>query len=138
MDPVRALLTEFSQGTYEVVTSPVRGMDSLLKNLRSKSHLETENRQLREENRKATLDVMRYEEVARENESLRQLLKAKDTLPQESRLFDVRNILSDGFTQFYVINGGSDDGIKVGMPVIADTGLPVRSRGCPEEPAWFS
>lgn len=123
MDPVRNLLTEFSQGTYEVLTSPVRGVDSLLQNLRSKARLETENRQLRDENRKATLDAMRHEELVRENETLRQLLKAKETLPTESRLFDVRNILSDGFTQFYVINGGSDDGIKVGMPVVADTGL---------------
>lgn len=123
MDPVRRYLNEFTETTYEVLTFPVRGIEYLTDNFHSKARLQAENESLRAENRKIFLDAMRYEELLRENEALRKLLNAKTTLGVESRLFDVRNILSDGFSQFLVIDGGSDDGIKVGMPVVADAGL---------------
>ena len=38
-------------------------------------------------------------------------------------MFEVRRALSDGFTQRYQIDGGSNDGLEVGMPVVTEAGL---------------
>ena len=38
-------------------------------------------------------------------------------------MFSVRRVLSDGFTQRFQIDGGSNDGLEVGMPVVSDQGL---------------
>lgn len=123
MDPVRSSLADFSEGAYRMVSGPLEGLTGLSEHVRSKARLVYENKALREENKKLQLDALRFEEVLSENLSLRQLLKAKESYAVPSQLFDVIRVNSDGYTQTFTIKGGSDDGLKVGMPVISEAGL---------------
>jgi rod shape-determining protein MreC len=123
MDPVRSELAQVSHLAHSVLSMPLSWTEDLLENFHSKSRLQKENSELSSRLRKLEIDLLRLESLAQENASLRQMLGAKDFMQVPSRLFDVRRVISDGFTQYFVIDGGSDEGVKVGMPVVSDKGL---------------
>ena len=61
--------------------------------------------------------------LSEENRVLKEMLQQKTLYTAKTGMFEVRRALSDGFTQRYQIDGGSNDGLEVGMPVVTEAGL---------------
>lgn len=103
-------------GTFALVTSVV----SDIFNIKS---LKKENEQLRETNAKLMLQLSKLREAAIVNDQLKNMLALKDTVgfPLISA-----TVVSKSFSRVQgtiTLNVGSNDSVKVGMPVITDKGL---------------
>lgn len=103
-------------GTFATVTSVVTDIFNI-------KSLKKENEQLRETNAKLMLQLSKLREAAILNDELKDLLTFKDTsdLPLISA-----NIVSKSLSRVQgtiTLNVGSNDSVKVGMPVITDKGL---------------
>ncbi len=88
-----------------------------------RSALISENRALKLENEQLRLQVMRAEEVARENARLRQLFAWRQTTPWKLKLAGV--VLRDpsNWWRTIQIDLGSRDGIAPNLPVLTTSGL---------------
>lgn len=113
-------VANFVQSPVTSVTSSVNGFFQSIVNLRS---AQSENDKLKEQIQKLQVEVQQNQELAKENESLKALLKLKseskiDVLPAQvigrdpSLWFDSA-----------IINRGSLDGVKLNMPIINNGGL---------------
>lgn len=123
MEPVRSGLSVVSNAAYNTLNAPVRLAEGAADRLRSKSSMIKENERLQEELARNKVLISRLTTLDEENRILKQMLVQKKTLPVRSEMFSVRRVLSDGFTQRFQIDGGSNDGLEVGMPVVSDQGL---------------
>ena len=123
MGSMRYHMAELSVAAYHLATFPFVKAEEMLESFHSKVSLQAENKKLKEEIQKIRLDSWRIDTLSAENQELRKMLQAKENLEVSSRLFDVQRVISEGFTQNFIINGGAEDGIKVGMPVISGSGL---------------
>ena len=113
-------VANFVQSPVTSVSSSVTGFFQTFVNLRS---AQTENDKLKEQVQELQVQVQQKEELAKENESLKALLKLKseskiDVLPAQiigrdpSLWFDSA-----------IINRGSLDGVKLNMPIVNNGGL---------------
>ncbi len=123
MEPVRSGISVVSDTAYSTITAPVRMADDVAERFVSKNRLLKENEAMRLQIEKVKILSSRLETLSEENRILRQMLMQKKSLPTESAMFKVRRVLSDGFTQRFQIDGGSEQGLKVGMPVVSEKGL---------------
>ncbi len=123
MEPVRSRLSVFSDTAYNVLMFPVAVVEEVAERFSSKNRLIEENRELKTQLIESNILTSRLDTVTEENRVLKQMLTQKENLPVQSGLFQVKKTLSDGFTQRFQIDGGSDDGLKVGMPVLSEKGL---------------
>lgn len=103
-------------GTFASVTSVVTDIFSI-------KSLKKENEQLRETNAKLMLQLSKLREAAIVNDELKDMLALKDTsgFPLISA-----NVVSKSFSRVQgtiTLNVGSNDSVKVGMPVVTDKGL---------------
>ncbi|MDO5653034.1 MAG: rod shape-determining protein MreC [Brachymonas sp.] len=69
------------------------------------------------------LKAQRADLLARENASLRELLRIQQALPLEARAAEVAHVADDPFARKIVINKGSAEGVRLGAPVIDEHGL---------------
>lgn len=123
MEPLRTGFSDISNVTYAVLTSPIRGVQSAAEYFHSKASLVAENKTLKEKIQTAELERHLLSRLAEENQVLKDMLVQKSAFPIKMEMFDVRRMISDGFTQRYIINGGSNDGLAPGMPVLTEAGL---------------
>lgn len=103
-------------GTFASVTSVVTDIFSI-------KSLKKENEQLRETNARLMLQLSKLREAAIVNDELKDMLALKDTsgFPLISA-----NVVSKSFSRVQgtiTLNVGSNDSVKVGMPVVTDKGL---------------
>lgn len=90
----------------------------------SKSKLEAENKQLKEENSEISLKLLEYEKLIKENESLRKMLDIKNAFKHYEMLLSRVIIRShDNYTSTFIIDVGSKDGVKESMAVVHVNGL---------------
>lgn len=123
MEPVRNAFAVVSNAVYSTVTAPARVAEKLSEHLHSKSTLVKENEELRTQIASTRLIQFRVDSLNEENRVLKKMLQQKMVYPEKTAMFNVRRVLSDGFTQRYQIDGGSEDGLAVGMPVLTEEGL---------------
>ena len=123
MEPIRGGFAWVADALHDGVTAPARGIEGGAKYFRSKSELVSENEELRKRLSESEMERFRIITLSEENKVLKDMLQQKATYPVRTGMFGVRRVLSDGFTQRYQIDGGSDDGIEIGMPVVTETGL---------------
>jgi rod shape-determining protein MreC len=111
LDPVRQTLTGIGAG--------VAGLFGAIGEI---DRLRSENAQLRMALAGAEQRIAELSEAARENEELRELLGITEALDME--LFPVRVISRDpsNFAWEVGIDAGADDGLREGMPVVANAG----------------
>jgi rod shape-determining protein MreC len=88
-----------------------------------RSELLKQNEALRRENQERRLEAIQFEETARENARLRQLLGWQQKKPWKLKLANV--VLRDpaNWWRTVQINLGSRDGVRVNLPVLTPEGL---------------
>jgi rod shape-determining protein MreC len=103
-----------------------RGLGGLWPDLRDASKLRAENEALRAENERLKARIVGLQEVAIENQSLREQLGFKQTNPTYD-LLPAQVIGRDpsNFLRFLFINKGSNDGVHEGAVVVAQESLLV-------------
>jgi len=82
-----------------------------------------ETRQLREQAMNQAVDLQRLPSLQSENEHLRQLLEARQTLQQPSRLAEILHTGRDPFVQKIIVNIGSQQGVQAGQAVVDGLGV---------------
>jgi rod shape-determining protein MreC len=109
LDPVRSTLTGIGEGVA-----------GLFGTIGAIDRLRNENEELRVALADAEQRIAELTEAARENEELRQLLGITEALEME--LLPVRITSRDpsNFAWEAGVDAGSDDGVRVGMPVVAN------------------
>ncbi len=123
MEPVRSGLSLVSDTAYSALTAPVRLAEGFSARLTSKNELLKDNAELKNEVMKVQVLGSRLETLEEENRLLKQMLMQKKVQQVPSAMFLVTRVLSDGYTQRFQINGGSDQGLQPGMPVLSEKGL---------------
>lgn len=91
--------------------------------------LETENRALRELNRDLSLEGMRLRDAGVKVESLREMLEFREKSTMKLMVAEVVGKPTVQLRNYITIDRGSDDGVKIGMPVITPAGLVGRIVG---------
>ncbi len=122
MEPVRSGFAWVSDWIHNGVASPARGVDFADSYLRSKSSLIAQNEELKKRLAESEMQRYRMSTLSEENRVLKEMLQQKTLYTAKTGMFEVRRALSDGFTQRYQIDGGSNDGLEVGMPVVTEAG----------------
>lgn len=113
-------VANFVQSPVTSITSGVTGFFQSFVNLRS---AQSENDKLKERVQELEVEVQQKQELAKENESLKDLLKLKS----ESK-YDVLSAQIIGrdpslWFDSAIINRGSLDGVKLNMPIVNNGGL---------------
>lgn len=121
---IESILNDFialPQRAYTYVKQYVTGNDLFFSEV---ENLKTENSELKEKVKNLEEKVADYEKVNAENQVLKSHVNLSDKYPDYNVV--VADIISKSNTNWeaiYVINKGSNDGIKPGMTVIAEAGL---------------
>lgn len=115
-DPrVRGIKT-FALGNFALLNSSVSWITGLFENTSRLSELRKQNAEL-------MLQVNRLREYGLENESLRKMLDFKDSVKLPLQPAQIISKLVSKVQGVFILNAGSSDGIKSGMPVITPNGL---------------
>lgn len=86
--------------------------------------LKEENKALKEKNSELEKSLRELEIIKSENETLKEYVNLKDKYTEYTTIPGyVINKSTSNYNNVLVINIGENDGVKVDMPVIADTGL---------------
>lgn len=85
--------------------------------------LQRENEQLRHEQLANAQTLQQARDLAVENERLRQLLGARERLPNASMVASVLYETRDRFSRKIVLHAGTHDGVRPGSPVIDEQGV---------------
>lgn len=121
---IESVLNDFialPQRAYTYIKQYVTGNDLFFSEV---ENLKTENNELKEKVKNLEEKVADYEKVNAENQVLKSHVNLSDKYPDYNVV--VADIISKSNTNWeaiYVINKGSNDGIKAGMTVIAEAGL---------------
>lgn len=88
------------------------------------SKLKEENENLKQENSKLQQDLREFEMLKSENETLKEYVNLKDKYKEYTTVpaYVINRDISN-YNDCIVINVGTNEGIKVGMPVISEKGL---------------
>lgn len=89
----------------------------------TEDQLHAENRLLRSRNLQLSVQAQHNDQLASENQHLRQLLDLRQRLPVPAIPAEIEYDTADPFTQKVVIDRGSQQGIKAGAPVVTEQGL---------------
>jgi len=116
----------FAFGTFAIVTSSV---SAILEPFRTSF----ENMRLRETNTRLMLEVNRLREYGMMNEELKRMLSLKDTINYPLVPARIVSKYISNTQGNFIINVGSVNGIKPGMPVINDQGLIGIARSVSED-----
>jgi rod shape-determining protein MreC len=127
LSPTNPIRTVFSrivspfQYALRWVGTPFRSMTNGIEGIQQ---LRNENTSLRQENSMLRNQVILLQEAQIENETLRQELNFKSSVPSY-RLLSAEVIGRDPSNLFLylIIDRGTDDGVSIGMPVITADGL---------------
>ncbi|NYC94963.1 rod shape-determining protein MreC [Clostridium acetobutylicum] len=109
------------QGFFYNINSDIKGFVGFVSNF---SEVKAENQELKKKNSELKQKAASYDSLKRENTKLKKMFDFKQS-KSEYNYVGGNIILKSGADALkgYVINKGSNDGIKVGMAVINDEGL---------------
>jgi rod shape-determining protein MreC len=113
-------IANFVQSPVTTITSSVTGYFQSIVNLRS---AQSENDQLKQQVQELQVEVQQKQELAKENETLKELLQLKSE--SKYKILPAQIIGRDPSLWFdsAIINRGSLDGVKLNMPIVNNGGL---------------
>lgn len=107
-------------GFFYTVGSEIKGFFS---NIFNASSIKSENEELELKNTELEKKAVAYDNLIQENEELRKMLEFKETRGEYDYVgADITGSSSEGWLQSFIINKGSDDGIKEGLVAISPNG----------------
>jgi len=106
-----------------LASSPMRLYQSIQDHFASVDALNQEAQILRDKNMRMSVDLQRMPSLQAENDHLRQLLEARQSLQQPSRMAELLHISRDPFTQRIIVNIGSQQGVLAGQAVVDGSGV---------------
>lgn len=89
----------------------------------SVSALQTENRNLKQQQVANAQVLQQVQQLSAENVQLRKLLAANERLPVKSVMSEILYDARDAFTRKIIVDRGSNHGVAPGQPVIDDLGV---------------
>lgn len=121
------------ESAFTFVLTPVQGVvfnlsnsiNNWYKKRLSYDDLLFDNKVLEERVSSLYVDVVQLEELQRENEALKELLKTQDDFNTEMRVASIIGRTIDGIQNTYLLNKGRQHGIDVGYPVVVYDGVLV-------------
>lgn len=109
------------QNGITYIKNKISGNDTFFSDM---AELKEENKELKEKNSELEKSLRELEIIKSENETLKEYVNLKDKYTEYTTVPGyVINKSTSNYSNVIVINIGEDDGITVGMPVIADEGL---------------
>lgn len=106
-----------------LASSPLQLYRLVDEHFSSQSALLRETRQLREQNMRLSTEIQKLPAMQVENEHLRQLLEARQTLDQPARVAEIVHAGRDPFVQKIIVNLGSRQGVAAGQAVVDGLGI---------------
>lgn len=107
-------------GFFYTVGSEIKGFFS---NIFYASSIKNENEELELKNTELEKKAVAYDNLIKENEELRKMLEFKETRGEYDYVgADITGSSTEGWLQSFIINKGSDDGIKEGLVAISPNG----------------
>ncbi len=103
--------------------SPLRLYHQIDEHFSNQGSLLREVRMLREQNMRLSTDLQRLPTLQVENEHLRQLLEARQSLDQPARVAEILHAGRDPFVQRIIVNLGSQQGAAAGQAVVDGMGV---------------
>lgn len=106
-----------------VASSPMRLYQNVTDYFGAQSDLLREVDQLRRENMRIASDLQRMPTLQVENEHLRQMLEASQSIGQPSRAAEIVHVGRDPFVRKVIVNAGTQKGIAAGQAVVDGQGV---------------
>jgi rod shape-determining protein MreC len=106
-----------------LAAAPLRAYYSVEEYFADLDAVTREARTLREQNMRQAVDLQRLATLQAENDHLRQLLGARQALPQPTRLAEIMHASRDPFVQRIIVNSGSQQGVAAGQAVVDGLGV---------------
>lgn len=106
-----------------LASSPVRMYHQIDERLSSQGALVREVRQLRQENMRMSTELQRLPTLQVENEHLRQMLEASQSIDQPARAAEIVHAGRDPFMQKIIVNVGIQQGVAAGQAVVDGQGV---------------
>jgi rod shape-determining protein MreC len=120
---IRKLVLELAVPIENIVNAPVRALNNIWKRYLFLVGLENENRRLLRQNALLTQQLIQHQEGYLEGLRLKKLLSLKNQISYKAVAASVTGRNRKSLHQTVMINKGSAQGIKAGMPVVADSGV---------------
>jgi rod shape-determining protein MreC len=119
-NPLRDAFSRVLSPVQFAVQQVMRPFLGIIDNITRMAHMVDENRMLRQENQALRHQIILLEEARIENETLRRQLDFKSTVPNFQLLVaEVIGHDPSNMVQYIIIDRGSSDGVRRGMPVLA-------------------
>ncbi len=106
-----------------VINLPLKGLGDIWDRYIFLVGLEENNKRLKEQNSRLLEELIKYREGYREGMRLQQILKLRDSLPNETMPARVVGRNPSSIFQMILINRGESHGLRAGMPVMAVPGV---------------
>ena len=122
-DGVRVYLDSLVSPLLYLANSPRQLADGLGDQLKSRTDLLDENQKLQQQLFLLRSDLLRFKQVAQENERLRELLSSPVRKDSRKMVVEILAVDSDPFVHQVVIDRGERNGVFHGQPVVNDSGV---------------
>jgi rod shape-determining protein MreC len=106
-----------------LASSPVHMYRRMGEYFADQGALTRETRQLHEQTMRLATDLQRLPALQAENDHLRRLLEARQTLQQPVRVAEIMHAGRDPFVQRIIVNVGSQQGVAAGQAVVDGMGV---------------
>jgi rod shape-determining protein MreC len=124
---LRKVSLEIVSSLETVINAPFKGIKNIWKRYIFLVGLEAENRLLKDKNARAAAEIIKYREGYLEGIRLQKLLKLQETMPFSTLAANVVGRNPSPIFKMIIINRGEADGVRTGLPVIANNGVVGRT-----------
>jgi len=123
MDSTRELLHTIISPISTVASEPVKLLGNATEHFSSLADLQEENTKLRQHQLDGAERLLRFDELERENDNLRELLGMRKRVPVKSVTTEVLYNVPDPFSRKVILDQGRKAGITHGLAVVDGDGL---------------